>query len=176
MYQITKTRKAMNSNRDHPKTLTSFMDGPLLNYWVICCRLSSSQDQWDAWVSQVAIFLPKLKMSFQTSFLTRPQTNGSTFTIRPPTKWLLRYVIVMFGSNSICYSKHSISINRYFVSKQFKSATHECTPNIWAKHERHSFENWRVQIERHSFLGVSEVKECTLWKTLRIYKIFWPSP
>ena len=114
MYQITKTRKDMNSNRDHPKSLTSFMDGPLLNYWIICCRLSSSQDLWDAWVSQVAIFLPKLKMSFQTSFLTRPQTNGSMFIIRQPTKWLLRYV--MFGSNSICYLKHSIFMNRYLFT------------------------------------------------------------
>ena len=45
-------------------------------------------------------------------------------------------------------------------------------PKIWAKHECHSFQNWRVKIECHSFLGVSEAKECTLWKSLRIYEIF----
>ena len=58
-----------------------------------------------------------------------------------------------------------------FKSATLLSATHECTPKIWAKHERHSFQNWRVQIERHSFLGVSEVKECTLLKNLRIYRL-----
>ena len=58
-----------------------------------------------------------------------------------------------------------------FKSATLLSATHECTPKIWAKHERHSFQNWRVQIERHSFLGVSEVKECTLSKSLTIYRI-----
>ena len=67
-------------------------------------------------------------------------------------------------------------LNLKHIFNQFKSATllsatHECTPKIWAKHERHSFQNWRVQIERNSFLGVSEVKECTLYKSLRLYRI-----
>ena len=33
-----------------------------------------------------------------------------------------------------------------------------------------------MKIERHSFLGVSEVKECTLSKSLRIYENFNPNP
>ena len=64
-------------------------------------------------------------------------------------------------------------IHNQFKSATLLSATHECTLKIWAKHERHSFQNWRVQIERHSFLGVSEVKECTLWKSLKISRIFF---
>ena len=67
--------------------------------------------------------------------------------------------------------KKRCHICNQFKSATLLSATHECTPKIWAKHERHSFQNWRVQIERHSFLGVSEVKECTLLKSLRIYRI-----
>ena len=70
-----------------------------------------------------------------------------------------------------CERNWILMINQ-FKSATLLSATHECTPKIWANRERHSFQNWRVQIERHSFLGVSEVKECTLWKSLRIYKKF----
>ena len=79
----------------------------------------------------------------------------------------------MFPKSPIYPKKNKILLmmTNQFKSATLLSATHECTPKIWANHERHSFQNWRVKIERHSFLGVSEVKECTLSKSPRIYEI-----
>ena len=82
-------------------------------------------------------------------------------------KTLIKYQHILHVESTYYY----ILFSNQFKSATLLSATHECTPKIWANHERHSFQNWRVKIERHSFLGVSEVKECTLSKSLRIYEI-----
>ena len=89
--------------------------------------------------------------------------NGFTFLMVP---WV---VLLLVFLRSLLH--FSCNICNQFKSATLLSATHECTPKIWANHERHSFQNWRVKIERHSFLGVSEVKECTLSKSPRIYEI-----
>ena len=102
--------------------------------------------------------------------------SQSRSSSEPKTELFQSYFVLFFWNlwlKVLGNKKHlesELNSNR-FKSATLLSATHECTPKIWAKHERHSFQNWRVQIERHSFLGVSEVKECTLWKSLKIYRI-----
>ena len=113
-----------------------------------------------------------MSMAILKSFVSKESQVCSTLEFLITKLALKFWIMVLQRAHDI--KTETTNLRILYFCNQFKSATllsatHECTPKIWSKHERHSFQNWRVQIERQSFLGISEVKDCTPWKSLRTY-------